>query len=366
MGKGLQFTGQGFKISVTASFDELDFEYATSVAEKAIRSMAEQRVPPTPNNFHVWFNYVLGTPPVLKRAIDILIGNKRKFDAGTNREIYSNYIGSKAIDEAVAHNVSQQLHSVMTSAKQFLTTAIADNRTQMAAINDVSERSEAGLDPKVLIESLMSELAKAATRATRLEASFMEKSRELDTIRDSLVKSEERAKTDTLTGLANRRALEEFFRKVQLAAMEQGDAVSALLIDIDHFKRFNDEFGHGVGDQVLRLMGKLLREHVREIDLPARYGGEELIVVLPTADLATCAAVAERIRRSVSECRMTRRSTGEPLPGITVSIGVAQFQGGESMADLIERCDQALYLAKKTGRNRVVTETEIEQTRASA
>ena len=73
---------------MTAGFDELDFEYATSVAETAMRSMAEHRVPPTPNNFHVWFNYTLGTPPVLKRAIDILIGNKRKFDAQTNREIY--------------------------------------------------------------------------------------------------------------------------------------------------------------------------------------------------------------------------------------------------------------------------------------
>src|SRR6478609_6588364 len=122
---------------------ELDFEYATSVAEEAIRSMAGQRVPPTPNNFHVWFNYVLGTPPALKRAIDILIGNKRKFDAGTNREIYTSYVGSKAVDEAVAYDVSQQLHSVMASARQFLTTAIADNRTQMAAISDVSERTEA-------------------------------------------------------------------------------------------------------------------------------------------------------------------------------------------------------------------------------
>jgi diguanylate cyclase len=351
---------------VTASFDELDFEYATSVAENAVRSMAEQRVPPTPNNFHVWFNYTLGSPPVLKRAIDILIGNKRKFDAQTNREIYESYVGSKAADEAVAYDVSQQLHSVMSSAKQFLTTAIADNRTQMAAISDVSERTEAGVDPKLLIESLMSELAKAATRATKLEAGFMEKSRELDTIRDSLVKSEERAKTDTLTGLPNRRALEEFFRNAQLAAMEQGEAVSALLIDIDHFKRFNDEFGHGVGDQVLRLMAKVLREHVREIDLPARYGGEELIVVLPGSDLAACTAVAERIRRSVSECRMTRRSTGEALPGITVSIGVAQFLGGESMADLIDRCDQALYQAKKTGRNRVVTESELVAEKAKA
>ncbi len=346
--------------SVTAAFDELDFEYATSIAEKAMRSMAEQRVPPTPNNFHVWFNYTLGEPPILKRAIDILIGNKRKFDAHTNREIYESYVGTKASDEAVAYDVSQQLHSVMASAKRFLTTAIDDNRTQMAAINDVTERTEAGFDPKQLVESLMGELAKATTRATKLEVSFVEKSRELATIRDSLVKSEERAKTDTLTGLPNRRALEEFFRKAQIAAMEQDDPVSALLMDIDHFKRFNDEFGHGVGDQVLRLMAKVLRDSVRDIDLPARYGGEELIVILPNAGLSTATAIAERIRRSVAECHISRRSTGEALPGITISIGVAQFQGGESMADLIERCDRALYLAKKTGRNRVVTETELE------
>jgi len=344
---------------VTASFDELDFEYATSVAEKAMRSMAEQRVPPTPNNFHVWFNYTLGAPPVLKRAIDILIGNKRKFDAHTNREIYESYVGTKASDEAVAYEVSQQLHSVMASAKQFLTTAIADNRTHMAAINDVTEQTEAGVDPKLLIQSLMSELAKATTRATKLEVGFVEKSRELATIRDSLVKSEERAKTDTLTGLPNRRALEEFFRKAQLAAMEQDDPLSALLMDIDHFKRFNDEFGHGVGDQVLRLMAKVLRDGVRDIDLPARYGGEELIVILPNAGLATATTIAERIRRSVAECHISRRSTGEALPGITISIGVAQFQGGESMTDLIERCDRALYQAKNTGRNRVVTETDL-------
>jgi diguanylate cyclase len=249
----------------------------------------------------------------------------------------------------------------MASAKRFLTVAIADNRSQIRAIGDVADRSEAGVDPKLLVENLMNELAKAATRAAKLEASFVESTRELDTIRDSLNKSEERAKTDTLTGLPNRRALDEFFRSVQIAAMEKGEPLSVLLIDIDHFKTFNDNFGHGVGDQVLRLMANVLRERVRENDLPARYGGEELIAVLPGADLATCEAVAERIRRSISECQITRRSTGEILPSITVSIGVGQFQLGESMADLIERCDRALYLAKRTGRNRVVTEDQLDR-----
>jgi diguanylate cyclase len=342
------------------ALDEVDFEYAASVAEKAMHSMARQRVPPTPNNFHVWFKYSLGTLPDLKRAIDILIGNKRKFDAATNRGLFATYVGSRGADELVAIDVSQQLHSVMSSAKQFLTTAIADNHTQMRAISDVADRSEAGVDPKLLVESLMNELTKAATRATKLQMSFVEKTRELDAIRDSLNKSEERARTDILTGLPNRRALEEFFRTAQIAAMERGEPLSALLIDIDHFKTFNDNFGHGVGDQVLRLMAKVLREQIREGDLPARYGGEELIAVLPSAELKTCEAVAERIRRSISECRITRRSTGEILPSITVSIGVGQFQPGESMSDLIERCDRALYLAKRTGRNQVVTENELD------
>src|ERR1700704_2330012 len=331
-----------------------------------MRSMSQQRVPPTPNNFHTWFKYTLGTSSDLKRAIDILVGNKRKFDAATNHALFTTYVGGDTADDTDVNNVSQQLHSVMASAKRFLTVAIADNRSQIRAIGDVADRSEAGVDPKLLVENLMNELAKAATRATKPEASFIEKTRELDTIRDSLNKSEERAKTDTLTGLPNRRALDEFFRVAQIAAMEQDYPLSVLLIDIDHFKTFNDNFGHGVGDQVLKLMAKVLRERVREIDLPARYGGEELIAVLSGADLATCEAVAERIRRSIAECTITRRSTGEVLPGITVPIGVGQFQPGEPMADLIDRCDRALYLAQGTGRNRVVTENELELDRQLA
>ena len=342
------------------AFDELDFEYVSSVADKAMRAIAEQRVPPTPHNFHVWFKYALGTPIELTRTVNILIAQKRRFDAATSRDLYTTYVGSKGTDEAVAHQVSQQLHDVLASARTFLDTAAADNRTQIEAISNIADRSEIDTDPRLLVETLLSELSRAATRATRLETQFAEKSRELDMIRDSLSKSEERARTDTLTGLPNRRALEEFFPTAQAEAMEQGQPLSVFLIDIDHFKQFNDKFGHGVGDQVLRLVGKALRERVREDDLPARYGGEEMIAVLPGADLDNCTVVAERLRTALADCRITRRSTGEALPGITVSIGVSQFRYGETMEELIDRCDRALYQAKKSGRNCVVTEREVE------
>ena len=345
-----------------SALDKMDVEYVTAVAEKALCAMAEQRIPPTPRNFQVWFKYALGISADLTRTINILIGNRRKFDAATNEELFRTYVGPQVVStETAINNASQQLHDVLTSAKQFLARAVADNREQIRAINDVADRTETGDDPKLLIESLMEELTKATVRATELEASFSEKSRELDAIRDSLNKSEQRAKTDMLTGLPNRHALDEFFRAAQIEAMENGTSLGALLIDIDHFKKFNDDFGHGVGDQVLRLVATALRERLREIDLPARYGGEEMIVVLPGASLATCAAIAERIRHAISERQIVRRSTGEVLRGITVSIGVGQFQFGETVVDLIDRCDRALYLAKKMGRNRVVTEDQLDR-----
>jgi diguanylate cyclase len=346
------------------TLDELDYDYAASVAARATRCMAEQRIPATPNNYNVWFHYCLGARDDLRHAIDILVDNHRPFDARTNQDLFATYIEPN--EASAANEASEQLHALMVAAQEFLSTAIADNHSQLQAISDVADQGQAGVDPKTLVAQLMNELARAATRATRLEAGFAEKTRELDAIRDSLSKSEERARTDTLTGLPNRRALDEFSRKVQTIAMETGAPLSALMLDIDHFKTFNDNFGHGVGDQVLRLMANVLREKVRDIDLPARYGGEELIAVLPGTDLATCATAAERIRRSIAECKITRRSTGEVLPTITVSIGVAQFRPGESMSDLIERCDRALYLAKGSGRNRVVTENELDSALAAS
>ena len=341
------------------ALEEIDLDHATELADRANRLMVQHGVAPTPANFAVWFSYSRGVVPELKRTIDILIAGNKRFDSTTNRQLFSTYLATNS-PGADVNEIPDQLNAVMTEAKRYVTAAIADNRTQIQAIGDVAEKAENGIDPRSLVECLVNELGKAATRASRLEINLSETSRELDTIRESLSKAEQRANTDTLTGLPNRRALDEFLRISQIAAMESGEPLSLLMMDIDHFKQFNDRFGHGVGDQVLRLMANVLKERLRENDLPARYGGEELIAVLPGAALAVCEAAAERIRRSVSECRITRRSTGEQLPTITVSVGVAEFRPGESMTELIERCDGALYLAKRTGRNRVVTEQRVE------
>lgn len=344
--------------------DEIDFEYATATAARTLRAMADHGVPPIPTNFHLWFEYVRGAMPDLKRAVDGLIDTAKPFDAATNRNLYATFIGTQGV--GAFEKMSQELHHVMESAKQSLTAAIAENRTQIEAIDHVAEQSEAGVDPQLLIRNLTSELAKATERAAKLEEGFAAQSRELNTIRDEMTEAEERARTDTLTGLPNRRALDEFCRMAQQMATEQRKPLSVLMIDVDHFKRFNDNYGHNVGDQVLRLVGKALRSKMRDSDMPARYGGEELIAVLPDTPLELCTEIADQIRRAIEQCQIVRRSTGEVIPSLTVSIGVGQFRIGEQITDLIERCDRALYLAKRLGRNRVVTELDLDRELAAS
>jgi diguanylate cyclase len=344
---------------MTGKLEELDFDYAAFIAERTVSLMSRLKIAQTPANYSIWFNYCQGTSPGLKRAIDALFEKEADFDASTRAALISSF-GSGETAAAVSSDVSKRLGSLMQDAQGFLQIAIADNREQMLAMGKVANEAGAEADPGALIESLVAELSKSVSRASKLERNFVEASQELSAIRVSLEEAEKRAKTDGLTGLPNRLAFEDFFRGAQMAAVENKRPLSVLLIDVDHFKRFNDDFGHGVGDEVLRLIAKVLRERVREQDLPARYGGEELIAVLPDLDLKACAAVGESIRRSISECKITRRSTGQVLPGITVSIGVAQLRPGESMAGLIERCDRALYKAKDAGRNRVLTDVECE------
>jgi diguanylate cyclase len=341
-------------------YEELDSQYAAAMASRADRLMAQHQIPRTPANFAVWFSFSRGDLPELRQVIDILIAGKKRFDTTTCRELFSKYATS-ALPGAAARVAPEQLTAAMAEATRYVEQAIVENRTQIQAVGDVAGKAEEGINPITLVQSLMNELNKAATRAIELEKNLNTTSGELDSIRKSLSRAEQRANTDALTGLPNRRAVEEFLRTAQITAMETGEPLGLLMMDVDHFKKFNDNFGHGVGDQVLRLLANVLRERLRENDLPGRYGGEELIAVLPGATLPVCESVAERIRRSIAECKITRRSTGEILPEITISIGVAQFRLGESATQLIERCDAALYLAKRTGRNRVVAETRLEE-----
>jgi diguanylate cyclase (GGDEF)-like protein len=166
-------------------------------------------------------------------------------------------------------------------------------------------------------------------------------------------KMETMATTDGLTGLTNHRTFQQRFEDLLQRAQRHNHKVALLLCDVDHFKKVNDNYGHPIGDEVLRRVARVLQEVPRKIDIPARYGGEEFVVVLDNVDVAQARAVAERIRTEIQKVVV---DTDKGPLSVTESIGVAAFpDDGRDRATLIERADLALYHAKHTGRNRVVT-----------
>jgi diguanylate cyclase len=159
---------------------------------------------------------------------------------------------------------------------------------------------------------------------------------------------ESEARTDSLTGLSNRRAFDDEFKRRVNEWERKGTPVSLVLLDIDFFKKFNDTHGHQVGDEVLRQVATTLRREARDMDLPCRYGGEEFAVILPATETAGACIVAERVRMAVEETVIN--SDGKTLK-VTCSIGLSQVQLGDDPAKIIRRADDALYKSKKEGRN---------------
>jgi two-component system, cell cycle response regulator len=180
------------------------------------------------------------------------------------------------------------------------------------------------------------------------------KRRYTERLRDNVQMSIEMAITDALTGLFNRRYMESHLGTLIEQAIARGKPLTALVIDIDYFKSINDTHGHDAGDDVLREFALRIKRSIRGIDLACRYGGEEFVVVMPETDMAVAAMVAERLRRRIAADPFAIQQGARTVP-VTISIGIAALRGkDDNAAGLVKRADQALYRAKRDGRNRVV------------
>jgi diguanylate cyclase (GGDEF)-like protein len=180
----------------------------------------------------------------------------------------------------------------------------------------------------------------------------------------ALMEEHERlAAFDVLTGLRNRRAFQQQVAVEMSRSNRYGSAMGLLLIDVDHFKNINDTHGHAGGDRVLATLGAILRDKLRIPDIPARWGGEEFVVALPSTDLAGSEIAGERLRAAVAAAVIRY---GEATIPVTISVGVSTLREGESLESLTERADQAMYAAKLKGRNCVVCADPAARTLAVA
>ncbi len=180
-----------------------------------------------------------------------------------------------------------------------------------------------------------------------------------DRLRQNYQLSLTMAVTDSLTGLYNRRYMETHLANLLVQAELSGKPVSVMMLDIDFFKSINDSHGHGVGDEVLREFAERVQRHVRGVDLASRVGGEEFLVMMPDTDRAVAQSIADRLRKALADEPFAVAAEGVGPLSVSCSIGVATTLGGESSKSLVRRADEALYQAKRDGRNRVVSAYDL-------
>ena len=229
----------------------------------------------------------------------------------------------------------------------------ATRHLPILALVDSDDRMRAIKALEIGVNDLLSKPIDPEELAARARTQIKRK-RYTNLLRNNLDQSLEAAVTDQLTGLHNRRYMTGQLTALVARAAQGGEPVAALLVDLDHFKKINDSFGHDVGDEVLREFAVRLATNVRAADLPVRYGGEEFVVIMPGASLEAAERTAERIRLHVSGAPI-RVAGGSEVLSVTISIGVAATKGpGDTPEALLKRADQALYEAKSSGRNRVI------------
>lgn len=340
----------------------IDFDRARSFANQALDAMATRRVPPTPQNFSVWFAFVSGGYPELTRAVEILDSNRAEYTPERNAELYERLVGDTRSANQL-REAGERISAAVTAALDLIQRAGLGTKKYGEKLDHVTETIDETLDPaalKSVVEQILGDTQRMIAHNDEVSGKLAAASHEVEVLRRQVEDARRETLVDPLTGVGNRKLFDVRLRECMRNAMEDGNELCLIMADIDHFKKFNDSFGHQLGDLVLRLVAKALTDGIKGRDIAARYGGEEFAVLLPNTRLADSVKVADQLRAMIASKRVHKRDDNRDLGTVTLSMGAACFRPGEPAAEFVQRADAALYFAKNHGRNRVCSEHDIE------
>lgn len=350
------------------SIESDEHERTIAFGETALGQIKALGQSASPCSYEIWYHYATGYNAALNETINKKLtkgGGLSKDDA---EQIYRQFFASTRTSdrlETIGGKVMDKIDQIMS----ILDTAVGSTSRHSESLADVSDQLghiEDDTDVGAIIEGLL-HTVKAMKEDNRALESLLSASKvEITQLQRSLETVRSESLIDPLTTLGNRKCFDDALARAVARAHERGEALSLIMADIDHFKSFNDTYGHLTGDQVLRLVSMAIKQNVKRLDVATRFGGEEFAIILPGADPRIATATADGIRRTVMGKELMKRSTRELLGRITISVGVATLHAGDTATSLIERTDNCLYAAKRNGRNQVVCETAPEMSPAVA
>ncbi len=338
------------RANVLALYPE-DSREAAALLKQAVPLMVRHNIPPNPVHYALWYTYSKGQEPELNRHLDRVV---RDFDGcppESATRLFREYIIRDELEDARAEQ--QQVISLVDGMERDVSRSVKGSVNFQNRLGECLEMLEEPVSDR--LPGILNELQQSTRLMQRQQEQFLSQlysaQNEIKTLRDKLERAQQAATLDGLTELLNRTA---FTRMLEQALAKGTARVALVMLDIDHFKQFNDQYGHPLGDRVLQHVGQVLRGALAPNTFAARYGGEEFCVVLEDcANLDSACAFAELLRLKVQSLRIKARGTDTVLDTITASFGVAFVQPGDNLESLLTRADDGLYQAKRDGRNRV-------------
>lgn len=332
-----------------------DIDKASDVASEALERMRMEKIPPAPKNFEVWYVYYANIHPGLKAEINQMLQDEKQITESDCTKLYGKYLSEdrhQELYEIAGDQINSTLHDV-SGLMENIKSATSEYGISLKSVNGKLTSIKTTKDLANIVGEITADTGRMLKHNKKLEEQLDLSSKAMKELRHDLERVRREAMTDGLTGLSNRKSFDEQIKRIIEESKKEEKIFTLLMVDIDHFKNFNDNFGHQVGDQVLRLVARVLTDGVKGRDIAARYGGEEFSIILPETNLNAGITVGESLRKAIATKDVINRTSGEHLGKITMSVGVAQYYGNESPEDLIERADAALYTAKHNGRNQV-------------
>lgn len=326
----------------------------------ALRELDEMSIPPYPEYYKVWYAHLERKNNNLSSDIESKINSKKPIDEIFLKNIHGKYFTSSD-STAQIEDYAGQLLQQSNTLQDLITTFDSSAKEFHSDLDDASTQMRApsaeDVNPRIFLESLLQAAQKTFERNAELENNLSKASNKIASLQEAVEMIATDANTDFLTKLSNRRYFDNAFIQLIETSRISDDPLCLIVADIDHFKKFNDTWGHQTGDQVLKLVAGTLRENVKGQDLIARYGGEEFCIAVPNTSLKDSVTLADNIRIAISKRKLINKATNVELGRITMSFGVAEYVSPLSLEDLFKKADAALYEAKNTGRNRVMAAT---------
>ena len=335
-------------------FYDATAEQNAGFLRQSLPLMMKNNVSADPINYALWYEYVSGNNGKLKEDLDALISSKQDITPEKSIDLYKKHVCNASVESF--EKINKELQVILNDTTQSVSLAgekvskAGDNFQETSRILQNTDNIE---DIKSILSQVVAETKLLAETSQDLKSKLDDANNEMEEMRNELTLVREAAITDGLTGLLNRRAFDNILHDL-VDQSSSTNFFSLVILDLDYFKKINDSFGHLVGDKVLRYIAGVMKQKIPEEHFAARYGGEEMAIIMPDTELEKALEIAENIRKTVEKNRLKRKDDGESIGQITLSAGIACFEPQDTVEMVIERADTALYKAKDNGRNQVI------------